>query len=125
MSKIKFTYPKSFLILSVLLLANCTQRLTDFTIISSKNIDISKSASLKNGKARVEGKDTKHIIVFIPTGVPHVKEALDNAIEETPGAVALTDGVINYSWFYIPYIYGQSSYIVEGKPLIDPEMSKN
>ena len=34
-----------------------------------------------------------HWIIFIPTGTVNIKEALDKAIESTPG-VALLDGVI-------------------------------
>ena len=53
------------------------------------------------------------------------EEALDKAIESTPGAVGLVDGVItHYSW-YIPYIYGENWYEVDGTPLIDPVLLKS
>lgn len=105
--------------LLVALLTGCTNRLTDFTIISTKNVDISVIGRAKRGSARIEGKDVAHIIIIIPTGVPNMKEAIDRAIESVPGAVALVDGVLYQNWFYIPYIYGQSAYIVEGTPLIN------
>ncbi len=108
--------------LMCLLSTGCTQRMIDFTIISTKNIDLSKAASFRRAKAREEGVDTKHIIVIIPTGVPNMKEAVDRAIEKVPGAVALVDGVISFKHFYIPYIYGQQSYVVEGTPLIDTSL---
>jgi hypothetical protein len=95
----------------------CTQRLTDFTVISSKNVDLSRAAEFKRGSERVEGKDTIYIILFIPTGIPNLKEAIDNAIEKVPGAVALVDGVVKIeSWYFF---IGAQSYIVEGLPLID------
>ncbi|MGZ6519130.1 MAG: hypothetical protein ACXVED_16195, partial [Bacteroidia bacterium] len=73
---------------------------------------------------RIKGEDKKSIVIFIPTGVPNVKEAMDNAIESTPGAVALVDGVVTeYKW-YIPYIYGEFGYEVEGTPLLDPVLLK-
>jgi len=100
----------------------CSQRLVDFTIISSKNIDLSQAANFKRGQDRVEGKDVTHIIIFIPTGVPNAKEALDRAIESVPGAIALVDGVITAHSWYIPYIYGRSWYVVEGTPLINPKI---
>ena len=106
-----------------LLSSGCAQRYIDFTIISTKNIDLSQAASFKRAANREVGVDTKHIIVIIPTGVPSMKEAVDRAIEKVPGAVALVDGVISRKWFYIPYIYGQESYIVEGTPLIDTSMT--
>ena len=101
----------------------CTTRLTDFTIISTKNLDLSRGASFKRGGGRVEGEDKVHIIVFIPTGTPNMKEAIDRAIESVPGAVALVDGVVSSHAWYIPYIYGQSRYLVEGTPLIDPALA--
>jgi hypothetical protein len=105
--------------------AGCTTRLVDFTVISTKNVDWSQASTFKRGKNRIEGRDTIHIIVFIPTGVPNMKEAVDRAIESVPGAVALVDGVLLSKAWYIPYIYGRSSYVVEGSPLIDPALASN
>ncbi len=100
----------------------CTTRLTDFTIASTKTIELSKVPTFKRGGQRTTGKDTAHIIIFIPLGQPNIKEAIDRAIEKIPGAVALLDGVISIRNFYIPYVYGQNSYIVEGTALIDPAL---
>ncbi|MFW5768055.1 MAG: hypothetical protein ACOCXO_06780 [Bacteroidota bacterium] len=48
-----------------------------------------------------------------------MKEAIDVAIESTPGCVALMDGVVySKAWFVV--FYGQSMYVIEGTPLIDP-----
>ena len=60
-----------------LLVSACTTRLVDFTIISTKNLDLSKGASFERGRARVEGVDRVYIIVLIPTGTPNMKEAVD------------------------------------------------
>lgn len=97
----------------------CTRRITDFTIISTKNMDLSQTSGFTRGSERVTGEDKASIIVIIPTGEPDLKEAIDRAIESTPGAVGLVDGVVRYKWFYIPYIYGETTYEVEGTPLID------
>lgn len=109
---------------AVALLSGCTTRLTDFTVISTKNIDLSRGTEFIRGDNRVEGEDTKHIIIFIPTGVPNAKEAADRAIESTPGAVALLDGVLEHEWFYFPYIFGYVKYRIKGTPLIDPKLAK-
>ena len=102
-------------------LFGCTMRLVDFTIISTKNLDLSRAASFERGKSRVEGKDEAMIIIFIPTGFPSIKEAVDRAIESVPGGVALVDGVVTAkSWWFI---FGQSSYVVEGTPLIDSSIA--
>ncbi|WBM74581.1 hypothetical protein [Saprospira grandis] len=114
----------SLLMLIVFSLGSCQQRMVDFTIISTKNVDLSNAANFKKGKERVKGQDIAHIILVIPTGFPNLKEAIDRAIEVTPGAVALTDGVIYSKSFYF-FLYGQNGYIVEGTPLIDPSLTSN
>jgi hypothetical protein len=113
------------LVLLGIISTGCTTRLVDFTAISTKNVDWSKAATFNRSSARVEGKDTAHIIVFIPTGIPNMKEAIDRAIESKSGGVALVDGVVYSKFWWIPYIYGQTSYVVEGTPLIDPALTGN
>jgi hypothetical protein len=103
-------------------LIGCATRLVDFTIISTKNIDLARGADFHRGTSRVEGKDKASIIIFIPTGTPNIKEAIDRAIESVPGAIALLDGVVTAKGWWIPYIYGESAYVVEGTPLIDPKL---
>lgn len=102
---------------------SCSHRVLDFTVVSTKNIDLTEGREFNRGKQRVEGEDKVHIIIFIPTGTVSIEEAVDKAIEQTPGCVALLDGVIYSKFWWIPYIYGQSSAIVEGTPLIDPALS--
>ena len=103
-------------------LVGCATRLIDFTFISTKNIDLTKGASFKRGPSRVEGIDSVSIIIIIPTGQANIKEAIDRAIESVPEAVALLDGVVTSKSWYIPYIYGKASFVVEGTPLIDPSL---
>ncbi len=104
-------------------LSSCSYRVMDFSIVSTKNVEFSKFSDLERGSQRIEGEDSKPIIIIIPTGMPNGEEAIDRAIESVPGAVALVDGVLTYKWFYIPYIYGKYTYIVEGTPLIDPALA--
>ena len=114
-----------FALILPLLFSNCTRRLVDFTIISTKNIDLSKGATFVRGKNRVEGKDMVHWIIIIPTGKPNIKEAVDKAIESTPGCIALLDGVLYSKLWWIPLIYGQQYFLVVGTPLIDPSLAYN
>lgn len=106
-----------------LVLASCTTRVLDFTMVSSKNIDLSRGASFVRGKSRVKGQDMAHWIICVPASTVSTKEALDKAIESTPGCVALLDGVIYTKFWLVPYVYGQQYAIVEGTPLIDPSLS--
>lgn len=113
---------KGFIATGLLLsLMGCTMRLVDFTIISTKNLDLSRAASFERAKSRVEGEDSAMIIIFIPTGMPSIKEAVDRAIEGVPGAIALVDGVVTQKYFW--FIFGQTSYVVEGTPLIDSSLA--
>jgi hypothetical protein len=116
---------KLILIVSILLLAGCSQRVMDFTVISSKNIDLSHGANFKRSPTRVKGEDMKHIFLILPAGMPSTKQAMDNAIERVPGTVALLDGVVNKHFWWIPGIYGQSWVEIEGTPLIDPLLLKS
>lgn len=111
------------IILCVVILSGCVTRLADFTLISTKNIDLTRGASFKRAQSRVTGQDIVSIIIIIPTGVPNMKTAIDKAIESVPGAIALVDGVLSQKVWYIPYIFGQSGYVVEGTPLIDPALN--
>jgi len=123
MKKLKFSL--FVLSLTALICSSCSHRVLDFTLISSKNVDMSKSSSFVRGKSRVAGKDMVHIIIIIPTGTINIKTALDRAIESTPGCVALLDGVIYTKFWWIPYIYGQSAATIEGLPLIDTSLVMN
>jgi hypothetical protein len=120
MKKLHFTI---FVGLAILL-DSCSHRLVDYTIISTKNVDLSKMSTYTRYRNRVEGKDVTHIILCFPMGTPNMKEAIDRAIEHVPGAVALVDGVV-YSKGWNAIVYGQSSYVVEGTPLIDPAIAEN
>lgn len=111
-----------FIVLCVAILSGCVTRLADFTLISTKNIDLTRGASFKRAQSRVTGEDSVCIIIIIPTGVPNMKTAIDKAIESVPGAIALLDGVLSQKVWYIPYIFGKSSFVVEGTPLIDPAL---
>lgn len=105
------------------LLSSCTQRLTDFTVISTKNYPVENPICVKKAPNRVKGKDSKPMILAIPIGSPNLKDAIDNAIEQYPGAVGLADGVVKTN-FWWAILYGQNSYIVEGTPLYISEESK-
>lgn len=118
------TMSKVLMISLVVLLTACTTRLLDFTVVSSKNIDLSRADTFERGKSRVEGVDKAYIIIFIPTGIPNMKEAVDRALEKVPGAVALVDGVVSSKFAYFVLV-AMSAYVVEGTPLIDPSLVDN
>jgi hypothetical protein len=93
---------------AALFLSGCVARILDFTVISTKNVDIPGTRG-----AKVEGEDMKSIVIVVPTGQPDVKAAVDQALEKGD-ADLLLDGVIYMKQWYIPYIYGQMGFVVEG-----------
>ncbi|GAB3390526.1 hypothetical protein [Azotobacter armeniacus] len=44
---------------------------------------------------------------------------MDNAIEKAPGAVALSDVTVKRGAWYIPLIYGQDYFEIEGNPVYE------
>lgn len=99
---------------SLTLVNGCTVRHGDFTVLSNRLIDTHNFDLDVPDRSRVTGRDIQHIILIVPAGGPPTLEgALDDAFEKSGGDV-LTDVVIKSWFFYIPYIYGQSGWKVEG-----------
>lgn len=111
----------TFCALLLLGTTSCVTRIGDFTVASSKNMDIKKSSHVVDTRYRVKGKDSKYVIIFFPTGTPNFKEAMDNAIETAPSCVGLADVTIKQWSWYIPYIFGSFGYEVEGNPIFESQ----
>ena len=91
------------------LFVGCSQRIADFTFVSTRNVDI-------GGKykkiARYSGSDSRIDVLTIPFGIPDLKQAVDNCIEAGGGEL-LTDAVVDFNqWTAI--VYGQRKYVVTG-----------
>ena len=101
-------------ILGVLVLSGCASR-SDFTAISSKNVNLSNASIDPNSaKGRTSGENCQQIIILFPVGGPAtLDEALDQALE-AKNANLLLDAVVDWNFFFIPYIYGQECWKVEG-----------
>ena len=78
-----------------------SQRMIDFTVISSKDTQLKIDDSVKG--SRSEGIDIAWQFLFFRK-MPHLKEAVDLAIEKAgPGYDALIDGVVYYEtgWYFV------------------------
>ncbi|HEV8539042.1 MAG TPA: hypothetical protein VGR15_09020 [Bacteroidota bacterium] len=93
-----------------MLLTACSQRIGDFTIISSKNVDIGGKYTKVDG--RFEGSDSRPSILGIPLGTPDLKQAVDNCIEAGKGDL-ITNAVLHSSW-WTAIVYGQNKFTAMG-----------
>lgn len=101
-------------ILGAIVASGCTVRVADMTVGSTKNYNINAAKFVK-GK-RVTGEDTYPVILF-PLGIPNVKTAMDNAIEQDKCAVGLSDVVV--SQLNHSFLVGKIGYRIEGDLIID------
>jgi hypothetical protein len=118
----KKTIVGSLTFVIITLFTSCVTPMGTFTILSTKDIDWSKSSEYRSVPQTVIGKDLYQIVIFIPSKeTVSIEQAVSDALEQIPGAVALLNATILYKNFYIPFIYGQSGFIVKGTVLIGPE----
>lgn len=103
--------------------AGCSVRVADFTLLSTRNVELTRAGEFERGAQRVKGSDSGGVFLLFPLGEPNIETAVDQALEATPGAVALADGVITYDWFMIPLLVYSITYKIEGTPVIDPAMT--
>lgn len=103
----------ALLVLSVMLLfaTGCSQRIGAFTVISTKSFDV--GTNYVKVYKDVSGTDAKPIIFIFPTGQPSIQSAVDDILSKYDGDV-VGDAVVEYSWFYIPYIFGEYRYTIKG-----------
>lgn len=99
-----------FLCAGLAVLQGCVTRLGDFTVISTKNVDVS---GLKPGD-RMKGEDCVNMLFsMIPLGEVNWKNAMDQALERGKGD-AMVDIVVTFNFWMIPYIWGQQCVEIEG-----------
>jgi hypothetical protein len=108
-----------------LVFVGCSRRMIDFTIISSKNVDINTEAR----GAMTEGSDWSHWLLFIPINLnlyPSLEEAIDRAIEAGgPEYDALMDGVLYWKNYWALLFFG-NGFRVRGIPVnTTKQLAKN
>ena len=101
-------------VLTLTALAGCATR-SDFTAISGKNVNISDiKLEPQMAKGRTSGEDCMHMVLFFPNKLyPTLDEALDKALEARQ-ANLLLDAVVRWNFFFIPVLYAQECWKVEG-----------
>ena len=100
------------------ILTSCSQNLFNFTIVSTKNIELEKLSALQKSSEKTTGEDKSSIIIIIPTRKIKIDQAISNTIDGIPGCVALLDGVVYSKFWFIPYVYGEQKIdVMVARPL--------
>lgn len=104
----------SLLLSAVLLFCTaCTTRIGDLTVASSENIPTSYRVMQRN----VMGEECAQIILLlIPIGLvnPTIEGAIDDALDQVPGADALMNASIKKTVMSLLPIYTKTCVVVEG-----------
>lgn len=97
----------------LLLACGCTQRVGQFTLLSTKNVELSRVDMKKVDIVKnVKGTDSVFWFLFIPFGSLSLERAVDNALQNGRGDF-LNNAVISSSaWTAI--LVGQTSIEVQG-----------
>lgn len=98
-------------------LAGCTLRLADLTVVSTRDVSLDrKDLDRLPRTPRVRGEDTAFWFLIpleeFGIGVPHLGDAVDEALQNGGGDV-MTDAVVHYSSYWL-VLFGWSSIAVEG-----------
>lgn len=98
--------------LMILVISGCTTHLTDISVMSNKNVnlnkvDVDKMPHVKN----VTGKDSTFVFLFVPFGYPHIKTALNDALQKGDGDMIVDASLYAKSWWFI---IGQKSIEIQG-----------
>ena len=97
-----------------ILAAGCYTRLADFTVVSTKSVELEDRTFEDLDRAMgVTGLSMKQIFIIFPTGKADIEEAIDDALYKAGGDL-MVDAVVYWKYWYIPLIYGQFGFKVEG-----------
>jgi hypothetical protein len=109
----------------VLLMGGCTTRIGDFTIMSSKNIDLSRVGEFYRSATTVQGSDSVITVLFffpVSSKTTDLKTAMDNALSKIPGSQAIVD--VRFSRRKLNFVLFQiETFIVSGNVLFDPTLA--
>lgn len=105
---------KMLLLAAVIFMNGCVYRQGKFPVLSNKLVDTSDFTldTSKHG-IPVEGEDSGYVVVIYPFGEPSLGEAMNQALRSAKSDV-MTNATLEYQFWYIPYIYGETHWVVKG-----------
>ena len=104
--------------ITAVVLSGCVNRLGDFTVMSTKNMDIKRTLHSVDTSKRLTGEDTVLYFIF-PWGTPNLEEAIDNAIEKDRRAVGLSNVTLkSFIYGLVPFL-AITGFEVEGNAVYE------
>ncbi len=95
------------------LISGCSLRLADFSVISTKNVNLDKvDLDAMSQTKGIIGVDSKLMFLFIPLGIPHLEDAIDDALEKGGGDVMIDTVLYSKGWSIL--LIGQNTLEVKG-----------
>ena len=90
------------LVVGSLLVAGCSTRMFDLSVVSTKGVDL-QDLDLSTAKKcmDVKGESSRSIILIFPLGNPDLEEAITDALTKSSGDIML-DCEVYYKFWYIP-----------------------
>lgn len=101
-------------ILALLVLSSCSVRQADLTAVTTRNVKLDGVNLNSLPGKRIEGKDSKFVFLFIPIGLPHLEDAVDDALSKGKGDLMLDAVIHTQGWWFL---VGQSTIKVKGTVL--------
>ncbi len=91
---------------SLLLATGCSTRIAEFSVVSTKNVELSRIDVKKAAVVHdVTGVSREYIIFFFPTGTPTIQQAVDQALRSGGGDI-MTSAKVDAGGWYIPLLFG-------------------
>jgi len=92
--------------------SGCMTRIGDMTMVSTRNVSLDKLDIDKLPQTpNVVGCDSRFILVFIPLGIPHLKDAVDDALNKGGGDLMTDVAIYQGGWWFL---VGQIKWQVKG-----------
>lgn len=91
-----------FALAALLTSSGCMSRVGDMTMLSTRNVSLDRLDIDKlPQKTGITGRDSTFMFLFIPFGQPHLKNAVDDALNKGGGDL-MTDVVVSRgAWWFI------------------------
>lgn len=103
-------------------LAGCSLRQADLTAVTTRNVKLEGTNLNALSGNKVEGKDSKFMFLFFPIGIPHIEDAVDDALDKGNGDLMLDAVIYSKGWWFL---VGQNIITVKGTVVNTSEATNN